>query len=193
MIEHLTFNFYIILFLLSIIGYGLFSYNIIANGNLSLNFGWYGLIGFFVISTLSVFTSFFLYHGYIHNFVIHLLGIIFFFYFFYKKKFYQELKLLFFLTLIVWIGVYVFKNHDDFPYYHFSYINIITQLENVFGLGNFNHGFRTPSSIFYLSSVFNLPGADYNLIHLSPVFFLGFANFIFLKKKLYKLNFNVIL
>ena len=77
------------------------------------------------------------------------------------------------------------------------HINIITQLESVFGLGNFNHGFRTSSSIFYLSSVFNLPGTDYNLIHLSPVFFLGFANFIFLKKIYFNLknkeNFSVIL
>ena len=38
------------------------------------------------------------------------------------------------LLLFISIG----KNHDDFPYYHFSYINIITQLESVFGLGNFN-------------------------------------------------------
>ena len=46
----------------------------------------------------------------------------------------------------------------------------------------FNHGFRTPSSIFYLSSLFYLPKTGYNLIHLAPVFFLGFANYIFINK-----------
>ena len=54
-------------------------------------------------------------------------------------------------------------------------------IRKCFGLGNFNHGFRTPSSIFYLSSVFNLPGTDYNLIHLSQ-FFFRFCKLYFLKK-----------
>jgi hypothetical protein len=50
------------------------------------------------------------------------------------------------------------------------------------GLGNFNHGFRTHSSIFYLSSLFNLPYSNYFLLHLSPVFFMGFANIILYNK-----------
>ena len=50
------------------------------------------------------------------------------------------------------------------------------------GLGNFNHGFRTHSSIFYLSSLFNLPYSNFFLLHLSPVFFIGFANIILYNK-----------
>ena len=89
------------------------------------------------------------------------------------------------------------KNHDDFPYYHFAYIQLITKFSNSLGIGLFNHGFRTPSSIFYLSSFFYLPKAEYSLIHLTPVFFLGFANYIFLEKVYINLknkeNFYIIL
>jgi hypothetical protein len=74
------------------------------------------------------------------------------------------------------------KNHDDFPYYHFSYIQLITKFSSSLGIGNFNHGFRTHSSIFYFSSLFFLPKAQYALIHLAPTFFLGFANYVFIKK-----------
>ena len=74
------------------------------------------------------------------------------------------------------------KNHDDFTYYHFAYIQLITKFSNSIGIGLFNHGFRTPSSIFYLSSLFHLPKVGYSLIHLAPVFFLGFANYIFINK-----------
>jgi len=56
------------------------------------------------------------------------------------------------------------------------------------GLGNFLHGFRTHSSIFYLSSLFNLPFSNFYLFHLSPVFFMGFANIIFYNKILVELN-----
>jgi len=58
----------------------------------------------------------------------------------------------------------------------------LTEYSNMIGLGNFNHGFRTHSSIFYLSSLFNLPYSNYFLLHLSPVFFMGFANIILYNK-----------
>ena len=42
-------------------------------------------------------------------------------------------------------------NNDDFSYYHFQYTYYLTQDSFSFGVGQFNHGFRTPSSIFYLN------------------------------------------
>jgi hypothetical protein len=95
-----------------------------------------------------------------------------------KKNFY----LIGIIFLILTVFILSAKNHDDFPYYHFAYIQLITKFSNSLGIGLFNHGFRTPSSIFYLSSLFYLPKAGYNLIHLAPVFFLGFANYIFINK-----------
>ena len=91
-----------------------------------------------------------------------------------------------FIILIVFI--FANKQHDDFPYYHFPYIHLLTEYSNMVGIGNFNHGFRTHSSIFYLSSLFNLPFSNFFLLHLSPVFFMGFANIIFYNKILLNLK-----
>ena len=48
----------------------------------------------------------------------------------------------------------MYKTHDDFPYYHFPYTYYLTQSDIHIGVGNFGHGFRTSSSIFYLNSLF---------------------------------------
>tara|TARA_B100001057_G_scaffold457715_1_gene506271 strand:+ start:28 stop:1323 length:1296 start_codon:yes stop_codon:yes gene_type:complete len=48
----------------------------------------------------------------------------------------------------------------------------------IIGIGPINHGFKTPSSIFYLNSLFYLPYLDYYLYHLGAVLVLGFSNII---------------
>ena len=185
------------LFLFSIVGYGNLFKNIfhLKENNL----GYLGILGILTLIIFTYFINFFIPIYPILSLFLLIFGISLFIKFLIDN--FKIFKKDFFILILVFTFLIIFilsaKNHDDFPYYHFSYINIITQLESVFGLGNFNHGFRTPSSIFYLSSVFNLPGTNYNLIHLSPVFFLGFTNFIFLKKIYLNLknkeNFSLIL
>ena len=68
------------------------------------------------------------------------------------------------------------KTHDDFFYYHFPIYNIIIEFKKIFGIGNLEHGFRTPSSIFYLNSLFYLPILEKSLINSGAIFFLIFAN-----------------
>ena len=185
------------LFLFSIVGYGNLFKNIF--NKKENNLGYIGIYGILTLIIFTYFINFFIPIYSTLSLFLLVLGVCLFINFLINN--FKILKKDFIILTLVFIFLTIFilnaKNHDDFPYYHFPYINIITQLENVFGLGNFNHGFRTPSSIFYLSSVLNLPGTDYNLIHLSPVFFLGFANFIFLKKINLNLknkeNFSIIL
>jgi len=74
------------------------------------------------------------------------------------------------------------KNHDDFYYYHFSYTLSLIEYKKILGLGLLNHGFRTPSSIFYLNSLFYLPYIKYFLINSGVVFIMGFSNLVFLDK-----------
>ena len=75
----------------------------------------------------------------------------------------------------------MYKNHDDFYYYHFPYTLILSNFEKIFGLGNLNHGFRTPSSIFYLNSLFYLPLIKYFLMNSGAIYIFGFANFFLIK------------
>jgi len=148
------------------------------------NFGHVGLSGLFFILIYSYASNLFISHSAAHNLLFILLGIILFFFFF--KKNYNRLKIEVIFSLIIFsillFSAFIFKNHDDFPYYHFPYTYYLTQDSFHFGVGQFNHGFRTPSSIFYLNSLFYLPFAEYYLFNLTPIFILGFANIIFLKK-----------
>jgi len=190
-------SFYIFI-LFSILGYGnLFQKIFFKKEIISLGYlGFFGIFSLLIISyTLNIFIPL---SAYFNLFVL-LLGFLFFINFLIVNFF--EKKKDFFLIGIIFILLITFilsaKNHDDFPYYHFAYIQLITKFSNSLGIGLFNHGFRTPSSIFYLSSFFYLPKAEYSLIHLTPVFFLGFANYIFLEKVYINLknkeNFYIIL
>ena len=48
----------------------------------------------------------------------------------------------------------------------------------IIGIGPLNHGFKTPSSIFYLNSLFYLPYLEYHLYHMGAMLILGFSNII---------------
>ena len=184
--------------LLSIVGYGNIFHKLFFKKE-EINLGYLGFFGIFFLLLISYTLNIFIPLSTYTNLFILLIGMVSFLNFFYRK--FYELKINFFIIGIIFLFLIVFilsaKNHDDFPYYHFGYIQLITKFSNSLGLGLFNHGFRTPSSIFYLSSLFYLPKAEYSLIHLAPVFFLGFSNYIFINKIYLNLknkeNFYVIL
>ena len=175
-------SFYIFI-LFSIIGYGNIFQRLFCK-NEKLNIGYLGFFGIFCLLIISYTLNIFIPLSAYLNLFILLVGLIFFINFLIQN--YSKEKKNFLLIGIIFTILITFiltaKNHDDFPYYHFAYIQLITKFSNSLGIGLFNHGFRTHSSIFYLSSLFYLPKTEYNLIHLAPVFFLGFSNYIFLKK-----------
>ena len=171
------------LILTSILGYGLLFASTFEKEK-KYNFGYIGLIGIFLLILYSYFTNIFIAHSELHNLLFLTVGFILFLIIL-KKKFKQikqELLFTFIIFLILFISSLIFKNHDDFPYYHFPYTFYLTQQSFYFGIGQFNHGFRTPSSIFYLNSLFYLPLVKYYLFNFSAIYILGFANIIFLKK-----------
>jgi len=157
-----------------------------------------GINGIAFLIVLSYITNFFTAHNYLHNSIIILFGLLIFIYDLRKnfdKKFKQNL-LIFFVFSVLFIGILMHKNHDDFFYYHFPYTLILTNFEKIFGLGQLNHGFRTPSSIFYLNSLFYLPGIKYFLMNSGALYILGFSNLIFIniiKKHLFRKKYNFIL
>ena len=80
------------------------------------------------------------------------------------------------------IGAYVFKNHDDFPYYHLTYALNLSENSFIVGTGNFSLCFRTFSSLFYYHSTLYLPFIEYYLFHIGPFYILVFFNFIIIFK-----------
>ena len=182
MIDHLIFLFYIYFFLFSSIGYGIQFSNLINKNLVNLNLGWYGIIGFFLISFISLLTSFFVSHNFLHNFILHIIGLIFFCSTLLKNKNYYEYKILIYLSLLLMIAAFVYKNHDDFSYYHLTYALNLSENSFIVGTGNFSHGFRTFSSLFYYHSTLFFPFIDYHLFHIGPFYILVFFNFIIIKK-----------
>ena len=177
-------SYFIILF--SITGYGYFLLSFEKNNKNYLNFGYIGILGLFFLIIYSYLSNILIPHSKNHNIVVIIFGLISFLYFiikYYKKKFFKK-NFIFLLSVffIIFFSLLIFKNHDDFLYYHFSYTYNLTQNDLDFGIGKFNHGFRTPSSIFYLNSLFYLPLVEYFSFNFSAAYILGFANIILLKK-----------
>ena len=166
----------------SIIGYGnLFS--LIFKRIYSI--GERGLVGILSLIIISYITNFFSPHSLTHNSLIIIFGLLVF-----VICTINDLLPTLAVFLILFIGLLMYKNHDDFYYYHFSYTLTLIEYKKILGIGLLNHGFRTPSSIFYLNSLFYLPYVKYFLLNSGAVFIMGFSNLILLDKinKLLKLK-----
>ncbi len=189
----LLFCFYFLI-TFSVIGYGSFFYRLVSKDKL-INIGLKGLFGFYILIIYSYISHFFISHNLLHNTLILLLGILLFI-FSQKKELNKKLFLILLINFsIIFIGLLIFKTHDDFPYYHFAYSIYITQEPMIIGIGQFNHGFRTHSSIFYLNSLFYLPFIKYYSFYIPTLLILGFSNLIFLSNinhHLKKKNINYI-
>ena len=166
----------------SVLGYGLFIEKIYEKKIIGKNLGFTGLLGIFFLILYSYISHYFIAHNIYHNSILMLIGLILFTYF-YKKIFIKKnVLILILLLLISFISLLIYKTHDDFHYYHFPYSYYLTQYPALIGIGQFNHGFRTPSSIFYLNSLFYLPIIKYFTFYISAVLFLVFSNLILLSK-----------
>jgi hypothetical protein len=169
---------------ISVVGYGLLFSGKFCSYKKKIDFGYAGLLGLFVLIIYSYLSSFFLAHNITHNLLILFIGILIFI----KKlrKNFQSNKkeyLLFFLIfLILFISAFAYKTNEDFPYYHFNYTMLLVENSSVLGIGILNHGFRTPSSLFYINSLFYLPFIKFYSFHMAALLIMGFGNYILLKK-----------
>jgi hypothetical protein len=176
-----TFSYFLIA--ISVIGYGLL-FKSFQNSQEKINFGYAGMYGLFILIIYSYLSSFFIAHSIYHNTIIIILGLLLFLlkitkiYKFNK----QGLLLLFLIFSILYISALAYKTNEDFPYYHFNYTMLLTEKPSMLGVGAFNHGFRTPSSLFYINSLFFLPLIKFYSFHMAAILFMGFANLILLQK-----------
>ena len=178
----------------STLGYGIYFQKKINIPAKSICLGYSLLIGVFFLLIYSYFSNFFYAHNAYHNLILLFLGLFLFFFnhingIFLKKN----LNAFVILFLLIFISFLISKSHDDFPYYHFPYTYYLTQNPSLIGIGNFNHGFRTPSSLFYFNSLYYLPIIKYHLFHIGSAIIYGSAIFVFfsnLKEKLKKNNIN---
>ena len=184
MLNTLIFIIFYFAIIFSVLGYGYLVLNFSKNKYAFNSIGYIGLIGILSLIVISYLSHFFVSHNYIFNSFLLIIGLFFFFKISKNKKFLvkKNFKLLILVFIILFIGIMMNKTHDDFPYYHFPYTYYLTQSDIHIGIGNFNHGFRTSSSIFYLNSLFYLPLVKYYLFQLGAILIMGFCNLILLEK-----------
>ncbi len=179
----------------SIIGFGYLSSKLLS---VRLSLGELGLSGILFMTILSYITNFVVSHGFIHNSIFLFTGLFVFLLIFKKKLLKKKIKLILLVSSLLFIGILMYKTHDDFFYYHLPYTISLIEFKKIFGSGNLEHGFRTPSSIFYFNSLFYLPILEKSLINSGAIYFLFFSN-IFLIQKIFnklknkKYNFILIL
>ena len=162
----------------SIVGYGIL-FNQFFLKSSENDIGYVGIYGIFILILLSYISSFFIPHTEVFNSIVLLIGLISTLINRKKNLIQKNIKKLLIVFFILTIFILLAKNHDDFPYYHFPYTYLLTEYSNMVGLGNFNHGFRTHSSIFYLSSLFNLPYSNFFFSSPFPCIFYGFCKYHF--------------
>ncbi len=175
-------------YLIFLLSYFLIVLSVVGNGILAIKLtktkvsfdeiGFVGLVGIFFLILYSYITHFFISHGYLHNIIFIIIGLISIYYFRSKIISKKNFIFLFSIFLVIFLAFVIFKTHDDFGYYHFPYSYYLNKFSMIIGIGPLNHGFRTPSSIFYLNSLFYLPYLDYYLYHMGAILVLGFSNII---------------
>ena len=163
------------LIVLSVVGHGVLAIKLTKTNISTEEIGFVGLVGIFFLILYSYITHFFVSHSYLHNIIFITIGLISIYFF--RSKILIKRNVVF-LFSIFFLAFIIYKTHDDFGYYHFPYSYYINKFSMIIGTGPINHGFRTPSSIFYLNSLFYLPYLDYYLYHMGAVLVLGFANII---------------
>ena len=168
-------TFYYFFSIICTFGYGLFVKRFFINKNIKINYGFIGLIGIFFLTIYSYISHFFLDHSLAHNTVLFFIGILFFIIYIRSNFNKSEIKLFCIIFCVLLIAFYNFKTHDDFPYYHFPYTYFLTKSELIVGIGNYDHGWRTPSSIFYFNSLFYLPFIKHYLFHIGAILIMGFS------------------
>ena len=185
-------SFYILL--ISVIGYGILFQKLCfgpikdMNNQKVVYTGFYGL---FLLTFISLITSFFLAHNFTHNILLHSIGIFLFIFLEVKnKKNYLQIILL--ISLIIFSALLISKTHDDFSYYHLTFTKYLTEQKVIFGMGILGHGYKLISSLFFLNSTFYLPFIEYFSFHFSLLFFLIFFNFFIFKELVSKNTHEVI-
>ena len=178
--NNFIFVFYFYFFLISFVGYSFGFASIIGVGYKSANKGLICFLGFFVITLFSYVSIFFVKHGFIHNFIIHIIGVILFFIFANKKILDRSFfVILFKISLLVFLGLFISKTNEDFPYYHLPFTMILVENKIQFGLGNLNTAYNHISSLFFLNSTLYMPFIKHYSFNFTNIYFLIFINLYF--------------
>ena len=153
--------------LASIIGYGLFFKKLFLKDiNSFLNLAITGIFGLYFIYLVSFLSHLFFPHNFLHNIIILFIGV--FLCFKLKRDIRKdEFKIVIALFFLLFIGFFLSKTNEDFPFYHLPMSLQFVEQKIQFGLGNLNIGYNHYSSLFLINSIFYLPVTEIYLFNLT--------------------------
>ena len=160
------------LILFSTIGFGLIFSKFLKFENFNYNYGIIGILGLFILSVIASYTHLVVSHHYVHNIILILIGLMGLL--FLNKSNLNEIKIVFFTFILLFIALIIAKTNEDFGYYHLPNSLQFSEQKLQFGLGNLNHGFKHVSSLFMIMSSNYLPYVDHFLFNLTNFLFLTF-------------------
>ena len=176
-----------ILFFCSTIGYGLMFFNI-TNIKLSHDsIAIYSLFGLIFLTFISYFTILFLPHDIYFNLTLHLIGI---FIFYKKKKIFNYSNITFLIIPIIFIGLIISKNHDDFPFYHLQQSLNFSQNKIQLGMWNLGFSYAHHSSLLYLNSLFYIPIYKFYFFNVPNIIFFTSIVLLFIHNSFNKKDDN---
>ena len=176
-----------ILFFCSTIGYGLIFFNL-TNIKLSdNNIAFYSLFGLIFLTFISYFTILFLPHDIYFNLALHLIGI---FFFYKKKKLFSYSNITAIIIVVIFIGLIISKNHDDFAFYHLQQSLNFSQNKIQLGMWNLGFSYAHHSSLLYLNSLFYIPIYKFYFFNAPNIIFFTSIVLIFINNSLNKKDDN---
>ncbi len=194
MIDILIFFIFFYGLLISVVGYGILFQKLCFSNvekyedQTIIYIGFYGL---FLLTLISLVTSLFVAHNFIHNIFLHLIGVASLIFIGFKNK-RKYLRNILFISIFTISALLISKTHDDFSYYHLPFTKYLTEQKVIFGMGLLSHGNKLISSLFFLNSTFYLPLINFFSFHFTLIFFLIFFNYFLLKEIILKSTNQVI-
>ncbi len=128
------------------------------------------ILGYFFLLIISIFFHFFIPINYYFTILILVIALINFFFNFYKLKI-INIKIIFLILLIVFVGFISSKNHPDFEWYHLPYLNYIQNYKIVFGIANLNDFLGYSQTWNDIIGLLRIPFVDYRVANFAPIIF----------------------
>ena len=189
MIQHLFIFFLIYLFsFFSILAYGKFAKKFFFSNEEEENpfvYFFFG-IGFLIILSFIIYGL-----GLKSPYVNVLILSIGFLYFLTISKNIKNIKTFITIPVLLFVGLLIYKNHDDFYLYHIQHIVEITGDTTKIGIGNLNPKYVYGSLIVYLESLFHLPFFEFKFVNIPRyVIYVSICGYLILipYKKLQRRN-----
>ena len=161
----------LIIFLISIYGYGLIFNNYVFKQE--SNTGEIGLYGFILIYFIVFIVHFFLPINIFINYFILLIGLFYFFKI--KKNFLNTIfinKNYLIIFFLFYLSSLTVNLHDDVRSYQLPYINLVQQHKIIFGLVNINDFYVYSHGLYDIMAAFKIPFYENRFVFLIPVIFL---------------------